>query len=257
MEVRLITCNIRFDNPADGENRWEYRRELLARTLLQKSPDIIATQEGRYHQLVDLASLLPGYRLVDDHRAWIKERMYPSFFVKENRFEVFPGLDLWLSETPDIAESRSFDSAFPRLLTWLRLQPIGSEKNFLVVNTHLDHVKRETRIKQTEVLSSEMKKRWNPHWPIIITGDFNDEPEGDVRQLLVDAFPGLTDAWKLFHQHEETSHHPFTGELETGSRIDWILLDARLKAMECVLDKFNESGRYPTDHFPVYCRFSL
>ena len=51
MNLCFITSNIRFDNPDDGLNAWPHRKSLLAQTLLAHSPDIIATQEGRFHQL--------------------------------------------------------------------------------------------------------------------------------------------------------------------------------------------------------------
>ena len=257
MELMLITCNIRFDNPADGDNDWSHRRLFLAQTLLSHSPDIIATQEGRFHQLKDLESLLPGYDMVDDHRSWIKERMYPTFFVLKSKFEQLKSEDLWLSETPEIAGSRSFDSAFPRLMTWSRLQPKGSDQQLLLVNTHLDHIKADTRIEQIKVLASEVKRFWNQDCPLILMGDYNDSPQSLVRTHLLLEFMGMQDAWALFNPTEETSHHAFSGEMLNGSRIDWIMVDKKVKVLTCKMDKSSRNGKFPTDHFPIVARISL
>lgn len=256
MELTLVTCNIRFDNPADGDNAWSHRRIFLRDTLLSHSPDIIATQEGRFHQLQDLSSLLTDYELIDQHRAWIGERMYPTFFLKKNRFELMKSEDIWLSETPDIAGSKSFGSAFPRLMTWMKLQPIGSENDLWFINTHLDHIKEETRLGQIKVLSSEIKKFWNPGDALFILGDFNASPQGKVREELLKEFR-LQDTWKKFHTHEETSHHAFSGEEPNGNRIDWIMADQRVKVLSAELDKTSRHGKYPTDHFPVVAKISL
>lgn len=253
MKLSLVTCNIRFDNPADGDNSWSHRRDFLVQTLLKYSPDIIATQEGRFGQLMNMSEALSEYELIDSHRSWIKERMYPSFFIKKNQFEIFKSEDLWLSETPGVAGSLSFDSAFPRLMTWVRVQPRNSKKNFLFVNTHLDHIKKETRLCQVNVLSREIKRLWNKTDSLIIMGDFNDSPESDVRKHLQNEFSGIQDAWKLFHSKEETSHHAFQGEMQNGARIDWILVDERLHVESCELDKSQKNGKFPTDHFPVAC----
>jgi endonuclease/exonuclease/phosphatase family metal-dependent hydrolase len=257
VELKLISCNIRFDNPSDGDHCWNRRRELLATTLLRHDPDVIATQEGRYQQLIDLLSLLPGYQLVDEHRCWIKERMYPSFYVKKNRFEIFPGEDLWLSETPGVAGSLSFNSAFPRLMTWIRLQPRDGQESLLLINTHLDHIEASTRENQMQVLTQELLRFWNRQWPLTVMGDFNDAPESSVRQILLDSVPDLQDAWKLFNTDEESSHHAFTGEMQNGSRIDWILVDQKLQVLECLMDKSHQQGLYPTDHFPIVCKIKL
>lgn len=257
MELCLISCNIRFDNPADGSNAWTHRRLFLAETLLQHRPHLISTQEGRFDQLEDLRSLLKKYQILDEHRSWIGERMYPSIYLKDQAFEFLSSGDMWLSETPEIAGSRSFESAFPRLMTWAHIQLKNSEKKFLIVNTHLDHVKQDTRIGQIKVLTQEIKKLWDPQSSLIIMGDFNDSPESKVRELLMEEFPRLKDAWKLFHSSEETSHHAFMGEIQNGSRIDWILVDDRLTILDCRMDKSVRDGFYPTDHFPIICRIKV
>jgi endonuclease/exonuclease/phosphatase family metal-dependent hydrolase len=252
----FITCNIRFDNPADGENSWPHRREFLVETLLRHSPDVIATQEGRYAQLLNMAELLPDFDLIDSHRSWIKERMYPSFFVRRDKFEVLKSEDLWLSETPEVAGSLSFDSTFPRLFTWVKLQPRGSESSFLVVNTHLDHIRSHTRLCQVRVLGKEIKRFWKEDSSLIIMGDFNDSPESEVRTALKEEFKDLQDPWKSFNNVEETSHHSFKGKIENGARIDWIMVDRALKVESCFLDKTDRQGYFPSDHFPVICKFS-
>lgn len=257
MKFCLISCNIRFDNPADGVNAWPHRRDILALSLLKHRPDIIATQEGRYTQLKDFESLLSDFHIVDPHRSWIKERMYPTFFVRKDQFEVLRSEDLWLSETPEIAGSLSFGSTFPRLMTWVKLQPKNSKTNFFLVNTHLDHVKTETRINQIKVLAREIKRLWNENSLLFITGDFNDSPQSEVRKILIQEFSGLQDAWAIFNNIEETSHHAFNGECQNGSRIDWVMVDKRARVENCLMDKGQVNGRYPTDHFPIVCNFSF
>jgi endonuclease/exonuclease/phosphatase family metal-dependent hydrolase len=256
MDLTFVTCNIRFDNPADGANSWQHRRIFLRDVLVSHSPDIIATQEGRFNQLQDLNSLLENYEIIDSHRAWIGERMYPTFFLKKNRFEVMKSEDIWLSETPEIAGSKSFGSAFPRLMTWMKIQPVNSDRDLWVVNTHLDHIKEETRLGQVSVLSSQIKKFWNPADHLFIMGDFNDSPLSSVRKHLDSEF-GLQDTWKVFHGTEESSHHPFSGKEPKGKRIDWILADKRSEVRSSELDKSSRDGKYPTDHFPVVAKVSL
>jgi endonuclease/exonuclease/phosphatase family metal-dependent hydrolase len=257
MKLCLISSNIRFDNPADGANAWPHRRTLLAQTLLKHRPDIIATQEGRFDQLKEFEQLLKDYEIIDPHRSWIKERMYPTFFIRKDAFEFLKSEDLWLSETPGVAGSLSFGSAFPRLMTWMKIQPKNSDVNFLFVNTHLDHVKAETRAEQIKVFVSQVKRIKDESSRLVIMGDFNDSPDSDVRKVLTDSFQGIQDSWKKFNQVEETSHHAFNGECQNGARIDWILIDEKVQVESCILDKSTIDGKYPSDHFPVVCKISL
>lgn len=257
MKLCLISSNIRFDNPHDGANAWLHRRLNLSKLLLSHNPDIIATQEGRFDQLKDFEMLLSDYRIVDLHRSWIKERMYPSLFIRKDAFEYIKSEDLWLSETPEIAGSLSFESTFPRLMTWMLVQPKNSNIKLLVVNTHLDHVKKETRVNQVRVLSQEIKRIWDKKSALVIMGDFNDSPDSEVRQSLVSDFPELQDCWKMFNDVEETSHHSFNGEHQNGSRIDWILVDRSAIVEHCQMEKTNFKGQYPSDHFPIISRISI
>ncbi len=257
MDLTLVTCNIRFNNPADGPNAWEHRRDFLAQTLKAHDPDVIATQEGRFDQLKELEVLLKDYVIIDSHRSWIKERMYPSIFLKKNRFEVLKSEDLWLSETPHMAGSLSFKSTFPRLMTYISVQPKESKKNLLIVNTHLDHVQRETREAQVRVLTTEINKVRNIEGVLAILGDFNDSPSSSVQQIMRDEIPGLTDAWKQQNLEEETSYHSFKGVMADGSRIDWIMIQGAAKILECKMEKLSLDNLYPSDHFPIICRISV
>ena len=256
MELCLISCNIRFDNPADGQNSWPHRREYLASTLLKHHPVLIASQEGRIQQLNELKDSLENFDIVDQHRSWIGERMYPTFFIHHSHFEYLSSGDLWLSETPDIAGSRSFESTFPRLMTWTKLQVKENKTNLLIINTHLDHIKAETRQEQVKVLCHEIKRIWDKQSALIIMGDFNDSPDSKVRDIINSEFE-LNDAWKLFNSQEETSHHSFKGEMQNGQRIDWILVDKRLEITGCVMDKCTKDGIYPTDHYPIVCKIKV
>jgi len=257
MNLTLITCNIRFDNPADGENSWPHRRSFLIQTLLAHNPSLIATQEGRFHQLTELNHSLPSHDIIDQHRSWIAERMYPTFFINHHFFEFLGSGDLWLSETPEIAGSISFNSSFPRLMTWSYLQIKNSTKKIFIVNAHLDHVKQETRISQVQVMLEQIRKYWDPASALIIMGDFNDGPEGDVRKLIEKEFSFLIDPWKKFNSFEESSHHGFKGEEQNGARIDWILIPDNLDVSKCTMDKSNIRGKFPSDHFPIICEIKI
>ncbi len=142
-------------------------------------------------------------------------------------------------------------------MTWTKLQLKNRPETLTIVNTHLDHVKSETRQEQIKVLSCEVKKIWDKNSSLIIMGDFNDSPKSHVRKTLMEEFPNLQDAWNIFNSVEESSHHSFAGETQNGSRIDWIMTDKRLKIISCEMDKSSNEGFYPTDHYPIICKISL
>jgi endonuclease/exonuclease/phosphatase family metal-dependent hydrolase len=247
----LVTVNIRFDNPNDGENRWANRRSALSALLRRLEPELIATQEGWHRQIEDLDADLPDHRLVDGHRDWIEDRMYPCIFYRESRVRLLESGDVWLSETPDAPGSSSFGSSFPRLATWARVA-VDSDR-YLVANMHLDNSTDLVRRSQSHVASTVLADRRNERDYLILMGDFNEAPGGGVANALGE-LGEVYDPWIESDLPDRGSYHAFAGESFEYDRIDWILLDRRLGFESIELDCSEIDGRYPSDHFPVVCR---
>lgn len=250
--MKITTSNIRFDNPNDGDHDWNHRKDCLTKVLLKNSPDIIATQEGRRPQLMEFESLIK-FNMIRSHRQWIEERMYPTIYTGNN-INISASGDIWLSETPHIAGSSSFDSAFPRLCTWAKGNFEGND--FMIVNVHLDHVKNSTRENQINVLIQEINQIRNG-LPLIVCGDFNSDPYSEVYNSLLESELNLYDPWTKFNKIEMSSHHKFDGDTQTGSRIDWIFLSKELEAKSISINTGCCDSTYPSDHFPVELEFNF
>lgn len=249
--MKLISANIRFDSPKDGPMSWTHRREVMAQNLLSYHPDLIATQEGWRPQLDDLKSLLIGMEMAFQDRPWIKERMYPCIFFNPQTIQIFESGEFWLSETPHVAGSLSFKSSFPRLATWVKAKNCKENFSFMFVSTHLDHVLNSTREEQIKVLLTQMEKINKPKLPCILAGDFNEAPEQRVRALITQYAPRLYDPWLKLGHTEEPSHHYFGPPPVDATRIDWMMVDRKFEAKEIFLDKTQQKGIYPSDHYPV------
>lgn len=249
MQLKIISSNIRYENAHDGDHAWEKRLPLLANIFTDFHPDILATQEGREKQIRSLAETIP-LTLIAGHREWIDERMYPCLFVNSEQIKVMESGDIWLSETPNVSGSVSFKSTFPRLCTWIKITHLVNNQDYIVINTHLDHVLEETRIEQIKVLISEIQNLNTENLPLILMGDFNESPEGKVRSLILDQL-NLKDPWIEEDLPEETSHHAFKGEQTSGERIDWILIPKAFAVEEIKLEKKSFNNIFPSDHYPL------
>lgn len=247
----IVTANIRFDNPNDGDNRWAKRRSALSTLLRRLEPDFIGTQEGWHRQIEDIDTGLPDHRLADGHRDWIEDRMYPCIFYRESRVRLLESGDIWLSETPEAPGSSSFGSSFPRLATWARV--VVDSDRYLVANMHLDNSTDAVRRSQSLVARTVLADHRNDGDYLILMGDYNEAPGGGVADALAE-LGELYDPWIESDLPERGSYHAFAGESFEYARIDWILLDRRLAFESVGLDCSKIDGRYPSDHFPVVCR---
>ena len=54
MEAKIMTFNIRYDNPYDGENCWVRRRDFVFEMLQREAQDILCLQEVLPHVNNDL-----------------------------------------------------------------------------------------------------------------------------------------------------------------------------------------------------------
>ena len=61
--VNVMSYNIRYDNPEDGMNNWQYRKDRAATAIRFYDVDILGTQEVLHNQLEDLKQRLPEYGL--------------------------------------------------------------------------------------------------------------------------------------------------------------------------------------------------
>lgn len=250
-----MSFNIRFDNPHDGPHAWPHRRQFLAQIINDFETDILGTQEGRQPQLEDLATLLPNLKMVNQHREWIEERMYPTLFYNPRKLKLITSNDIWLSETPNVAGSFSFESAFPRLCTWAHLKTV-EDVEFICANVHLDHVKESTRLAQAKVLTSELSKI-SGELPIVLMGDFNSAPNTLVRNQLLRDLRDLSDPWEIIGREEMASYHNFGPIPADASRIDWFLLSKSIEAQSIELGLENQDGLWPSDHYPLKLKIAL
>ncbi len=249
--LSVISSNIRYDEPRDDVHSWENRRDFLASRLLDYSPDLLATQEGKLPQIRDIDDRLTGLQCVDSHREWVESLMYPCLFYDPDKLTLAESGDFWLSESPSTTGSRSFGSSFPRLCTWAQF-----EEGILAINVHLDNSNSETRLCQIRVLMQQLETQRKSGNAIVLMGDFNESPESPVRQLISKEWPELTDPWLELGHEEESSHHHFYEKIDYGSRVDWILANESLEAQEILLDKSqSESGIYPSDHYILKATF--
>ncbi len=249
MTLNIVTSNIRYANPTDGKNDWEFRRPMLVSLLEDLNADILGTQEGREAQIRELASGLNSLELIAGHRDWIAERMYPCLFFNPKKISIIRSGDIWLSHTPSIPASKFSESSFPRLCVWAEIEIKETGTKLMIINTHLDHVLQDVRKMQARVLVSEINMLNN--WPRILMGDFNEAPNTFIKEELINGLD-LKDPWVEKGLAEETSHHSFKGLEASGDRIDWILIPKKFIALEIGLEKRSAAGVYPSDHYPLF-----
>jgi endonuclease/exonuclease/phosphatase family metal-dependent hydrolase len=255
-EVRVMSFNVRYPEPRDGSNVWENRRDLLVQTIRMRSPDIVGTQELFHIQGEYIVEKLSGYAWFGVSRRNSRQDEHMGVFYRTDRLRVVESGNFWLSETPDVPASMSWNVTLPRMVTWALFELLPSGKRFYYYNTHFPHRREdeEARAKCVEVIVERMSKL-PKEVPFLITGDFNAPAGGGVQNRFLGT---LTDAWTAAAKKSgpEGTFHGFRGT-PGAARIDWIMHRGPWKTLEVETITHNENGLYPSDHFPVLARLEL
>lgn len=250
--LSVMTFNMRYDNPEDGQNNWRFRRERIAGVIKAQEVDVLGTQELLSNQFNDLSGLLTGYQGVGVGRlVGAESGEYCAVFFRKDRFTLLDSGTFWLSETPEVVGSLGWDGACERIATWVVLRDRDGRELFFI-DTHLDHVGQVARDEGVSLLMKRIETLSGGR-PVILTGDFNSEPGSSV-VAHVQKDGVLRDAKAIAAQRSGTdwSFSDF-GQIPEAERplLDYIFVSGDIEAVryEVLPDTFD--GGYVSDHAPV------
>ncbi len=251
-ELNVMSFNMRYDNPEDGENNWQYRRERVARVIAANDVDLFGAQELLVGQLNDLKGLLPGYAEVGVGREDGAEAgEFNPVFYRTDRFELLDWGTFWLSETPEVAGSKGWDGACERLATWTVLRDRDGRELFFI-NTHLDHMGEVARREGVSLLLGRIDSLSGGR-PVVLTGDFNATPDSEViAHVLADSRMRHTRDVANVREGASWSFADY-GSIPEADRqlIDYVFVNDGLDVpMYRVLPDTLDGG-YLSDHAPV------
>lgn len=254
--VNVMSFNIRYDNPEDSLDNWKYRKDRAANAIRFYDVDILGTQEVLHNQLVDLQQRLPEYDVIGVGREDGKEKgEYSALWYKKDRFTLLDSGYFWLSETPEVPGSKGWDGACERIASWVKLKDKASGKEYFALNTHLDHVGVVARREGVTLILDKVNELSNG-LPVIVTGDFNAEPESDVIKHVTDAAnpEHLTDSRSAspLVYGPAWSFHDF-GKIPYARRplIDYVFVRNGLEVLRYGVLAETENEAFLSDHAPV------
>jgi endonuclease/exonuclease/phosphatase family metal-dependent hydrolase len=212
-------------------------------------------------QFADLKAAFPefdSYGLMDEPQTL---RPMNVVFYRREAFELICAGGYWLSETPHVTGSQSWDSACVRLANWLRLVDRASGKEFRIINTHLDHRGQMAREKQA-LLICEDAASYPEDYPQILTGDLNCDCQNPAIGVL--KRNDWIDTYGAVHGTEDPglTYHAFQGPaFDAGQsrcgKMDWVFMQGQVvvKGAEVVMDE--RDSRFPSDHYFVTAEIEL
>jgi len=261
--LRIMTFNIRYDNPRDGDNAWPQRKDLAASMLRLHRSDVVGLQEALAEQVADLAVRLPDFAWVGVGRDdGATQGEFAAVFYRRPRLTPLEQGTFWLSETPETPGSMGWDAHCVRTVTWVRFQDNATGTPFVFLNTHFDHAGERAR-REGALLLLDRVHALAGDAPVVVTGDLNCTEASATYRLLTQG--GNGDVLRLHdakvqsatpHHGPTGTFHAFTGVLR--ARIDYIFVSANVRVLRhATLADHWDGDRYPSDHMPVVADVTL
>lgn len=184
VELKVMSYNIRTGTAKDGTNSWNFRYPATAMMLEDVRPDVFGIQEALHEQVLFIDEMCEDYDCVGGGRDDGKKKgEYTAIFWNKRTVKKVKWGMFWLSETPD-KPSMGWDAKCVRTATWAVMKHKKSGKEFMFVNTHLDHMGEEARRNGMALIMSRIEKLNTSGLPVVLTGDFNANPGSPVFAVL-------------------------------------------------------------------------
>ena len=260
-EIKIMSFNVRTKTSNDeGVNHWDQRKEACVAVVKDHKPTIIGYQEAQYNsQWVYLKNQLAAdYESYGVNRSDGKESgsgevvgiMWDPKIVKKIEVGTF-----WLSETPD-TPSKGWDARYYRTATWGLFEHLPTGKEFLYINTHLDHESVTAQVEGMELIANKFKEHQKEVDALFLTGDLNVEATHDA----IKAITGFMRNARTYANRTDSFGTTNSFESETKkSKIDHIYYSKEMKnpvEYYTIRDTYN-GVKFVSDHYPIYTIIKL
>ena len=248
-----MSANVRCYAPDDlFKKSWFYRADLIRNNIDEVKPDIIGFQEVTWMHYGYLQDIMQGYDSVIMYRDnFILSEGCPIFY-RTDKFELIDKNSFWLSETPEVM-SKDWNSACYRVCSYVKLRQLNTNKEFVVFNTHLDHVSDEARINGIKVVLDKINELGDV--PAYLMGDLNAKPNSKTLKSVYEFFE---DGQVVADITTDGATYQKWGEKLNSERIDYIVASiGKTNIYEYGIVDTLYDGVYPSDHFPIYIKTAV
>lgn len=239
--VRIMSFNVR-----DGEFD---REEIVPQVVADYYPDSVGLQECEGTWYLTLKAYLPDYEIIGVGRLTGLPLLGESTAImyRKDKYKLVDWGTFWLSETPDKV-SIGWDAKHHRTCTWAILENKETGKQYAHINTHLDHIGSEARVKGLQLI---LDKAASFDMPVVVTGDFNFPKGSDLYKTLVGdklrdtgVIAEVADSGCTSHGYKDTVK---------GNPIDFICVNdqiTKVTSYSIIREKYND--KFVSDHYPIY-----
>ncbi len=229
------------------------RAHLFAQQINNTLPDVLGVQELNSFWAEKMEDLLPQYAYYGVKRGGDdKERTSEinAIYYLKDKFELLESDTFWISLTPE-TESRFEGAGCHRICSYVVLKNKETGFVFSHMNTHLDNSSTDAQNLGGKLIAEkaeELKSKYD-NLSVVITGDFNQYPDGLAVQTLIDK--GFASACNTAENGKAIGTYQGWGKDPYDAPIDFIFADDTLKIKSYIVHEEKQDNSYVSDHFMI------
>jgi endonuclease/exonuclease/phosphatase family metal-dependent hydrolase len=247
LNIRRPVRHVRPGHPDSLSARMPRLRALLR----EERPSLLAAQEALPGPAEAVRQAFgTGYRMVGTGRGSDRHGESCPIFYDVERLELLRWRQSWLSDRPDQPGSIGWGNLLPRIVVAATMRDRATSAEFVVVNTHFDHLSRRSRLRSARAVRGMVARQ---PLPTIVMGDLNSGADSEpLRELLAGGV--LVDAWHTAADRltpEWGTYARYRKPRPDGKRLDWILTSPGIEIDRMAIRGIPVNDGWASDHLPV------
>lgn len=248
---KIMTFNIRYDNPNDGIDQWANRKSEVVKLVKHYEPEILGIQEGLSNQVRYLEKQLATYARIGVGRDDGKDKgEFSAIYYNDKKLTLLKSATFWLSETSEKI-SVGWDASMERICTYGLFEIKSSNQKIFIFNTHYDHKGKIARKESSKIILSKVNEINEHNYPVILMGDFNAEPHEEPIKIIMKDFDDGSKLTKDGIYGPKGTFIGFQKDTAAKKRIDYIFTKHLDVKKYRHIDDMMENSNHLSDHLPV------
>ncbi|MGZ0712806.1 endonuclease/exonuclease/phosphatase family protein (plasmid) [Coraliomargarita sp. W4R53] len=233
-------------------DRWAHRAGSVRALLRAETPTILGVQEALSAQTQFVLSALGDrYRVIGVGRSASGRGEGCPLFYDADRLELLSWEQLALSDRPNKPGSVSWGNVIPRIMVTASFRDRDTAASLFVVNTHLDHLSRRSRMRSVRAVRRKILEEGGP---AVVMGDLNaGQNSAAVRELVANG--ALVDTWTAAQTRlsaDWETYANYRSPRHDGKRIDLIAATAGITVRAAAINPRRYGGVWGSDHLPIH-----
>lgn len=250
-DLSVLSLNIKNRQVEKNQQKWEKQEPIVVWLINKVRPELIGFQSIDKSQFISLIYHLPEYAYTGslNTNSFEYNNLNPIFY-KKDQYELVSKSHFWLSETPEIEFSMSWDSSEPVYVAWAKFIDKKTGHIFYFFNTCLQQDSKEARIESSRILIQNIKYIAGDA-PVILTGTLFDNPNDESYKILTEN-NAIQDSRVLTGKDQFHKTFTYNGYKNDVKEIqDYIFVNGYLNAIDHTVFQLKKDDIYISDHYPV------